>query len=221
MFEIVSATRLAAPAFAESPLGTSLARVAKDRRLSPQIAHDNSRGLPDIYNARIDAASDDDILVFVHDDVWIEDFYFADRIAEGLRQFDVIGLAGNTRRFAGQKDWAHGPDGKLDLPHMRGAIAHGAAPLGKVGFFGPIVGECELLDGVLLAARAGTLRRASVRFDPRFRFHFYDLDFCRAARTAGLRLGTWPIAMTHRSSGNPYGDEWNGALELYREKWGD
>ena len=90
-----------------------------------------------------------------------------------------------------------------------------------VGFFGPIVGECELLDGVLLAARASGLRQAGVRFDPRFRFHFYDLDFCRTARAAGLHLGTWPIALTHRSSGNPYSDEWNAALELYREKWGD
>jgi len=220
MFEIVSATRLTATHFGDSPLGASLARIAKDRRLSPQIAYENGSGLPDIYNVRIDAAGTDDIVVFVHDDVWIEDFYFADRIAEGLKQFDVIGLAGTTRRFPGQEDWAHGPDGKLDLPYLRGAIAHGTAPLGKVGFFGPIVGECELLDGVLLAARADVLRRASVRFDPRFRFHFYDLDFCRTARAAGLRLGTWPIAMTHRSSGNPYGTEWNDALAVYREKWG-
>ena len=222
MIEIVSATRLAASDFWEhAPLGASLARISKDKRIGPIIASENARGLPEVYNARIDAAADATVLVFVHDDVWIEDFYFADRVIEGLTRFDVIGIAGNSRRRAGQSSWAHSADGKLDLPHLRGAIAHGSAPLGKVGFFGPIVGECELLDGVFLAARKEKLRRANVRFDPRFMFHFYDLDFCRTARKAGLRLGTWPIAMTHRSAGNPHSESWNAALNEYRAKWRD
>ena len=222
MIEIVSATRLSEPGFREqAPLAACLARVAKDRRITPVVTCENARGLSEVYNARIDAEDPAEILVFVHDDVWLEDFYFADRILEGLKQFDIIGVAGNSRRLPRQSSWAHGPDGRLDLPYLRGAIAHGTSPLGKVGFFGPIVGECELLDGVFLAARKQTLRTAGVRFDPRFSFHFYDLDFCRAARRAGLRLGTWPIAMTHRSSGAPGTDAWNMGLAAYRAKWPD
>ncbi|MEO8758190.1 MAG: hypothetical protein ABI398_10625 [Devosia sp.] len=222
MIEIVTATRLTAAAFqARAPLGQSLKRLAKDPRLKPHIAYENNRGLSEIYNARIDATTSD-ILVFVHDDVWLEDFYFADRIVEGLKQFDIIGVAGNSRRVAGQDAWARVPGAdRLDLPYLRGAIAHGDAPLGKVGFYGPIIGECALLDGVFIAARTSALKERGARFDPRFAFHFYDLDFCRTVRDAGLRLSTWPIAMTHRSAGDPTSPSWTAAREAYFAKWGD
>lgn len=219
MIEIVSATRLSEAAFAAAPLGVSLARLGGDRRLKPRISFENSSSLGEVYNARIESRDPAEILVFVHDDVWLEDFYFADRLIEGLKRFDVVGVAGNSRLAPGHESWAHVPGTRrLDLPHLRGAIAHGDAPLGKVGFFGPIIGEVELLDGVFIAARKTALVQSDVRFDPRFSFDFYDLDFCRAARSKGLRLGTWPIAMTHRSTGNP-GPRWEASLKLYREKW--
>jgi GT2 family glycosyltransferase len=219
--EIVSATRLTEGAFTAAPLGTSLGRISRDPRLAPHIAFANVSGLPKIYNARIDSSDASDILVFVHDDVWLEDFYIIDRVIEGLNHFDVIGVAGNRRRVPGQRSWAHSLEtGKLDLPHLAGAIAHGDAPLGKVGFYGPIVAEVELLDGVFIATRKSALRDRGVRFDPRFGFHFYDLDFCRTARGAGLKLGTWPISMTHRSTGKT-DDLWRDALAAYQAKWGD
>jgi len=220
--EIVSATRLSEADFwAAAPLGVSLARIARDPRVKPHIAFANSRGLPEVYNARLESADPADILVFVHDDVWLEDFYVIDRIIDGLKQFDIVGVAGNRRRVPGQRSWAHSFEtGKLDLPHLAGAIAHGNAPLGKVGFYGPVIAEVEMLDGVFIAARKSALRDRGVRFDPRFSFHFYDLDFCRTARAAGLRLGTWPISMTHRSAGAE-SDLWRAALADYQAKWGD
>ena len=220
MFEVVSATRLSEAEFRTSPLGISLARIAGDRRIRPRIYFENDRGLPAIYNERIDEAQDD-YVVFIHDDVWIEDFYFTDRLLEGLRQFDIVGLAGNTRLAPGHESWAHAPGTRqLDLPHLRGAIAHGDQPLGKVGFYGPIIGECELLDGVFLAANRRRLVETGARFDERFSFHFYDLDFCRTARNTSLRLGTWPISVTHRSAGNPDSPLWREGLVAYRAKWG-
>ena len=223
MIDVVTATRLSRTDFAAtSPLARSLQRLAKDPRLTPRVAFDNTRGLPEIYDRAIEAGDTGDILVFVHDDVWLEDFYFADRVIEGLKQFDVIGVAGNSRRVPGQDTWARSPKaGRLDLPHLRGAIAHGDGPMGKVGFYGPIVGEVEVLDGVFIAARRDTLLKNGVRFDRRFDFHFYDLDFCRTARGKGLRLGTWPISMTHQSTGNPNSPAWREAREAYFAKWGD
>ncbi len=222
VIEIVSATRSSAKDFPASPLGVSLARLDRDPRLVPHIAFENARPLPEIYNTRIAAPEPADVLVFIHDDVWIEDFYFADRLLEGLGRFDVVGLAGNSRRYPGQKSWIASPDGPdPDRPHLRGAMAHGEAPLGPVRFFGPNAAACELLDGVFLAARKTTLAQRKVAFDPQFDFHFYDLDFCRSARKANLRLGVWPIAMTHRSNGNfgAAGYRENGLR--YFAKWRD
>lgn len=223
MIDVVAATRLSRADFeSQAPLALSLRRLDKDRRLTPRVAFGNSDGLPEVYDRVIEAGDTGDIVVFVHDDVWLEDFYFSDRVIEGLKAFDIIGVAGNSRRLPRQDSWARSPEtGRLDLPHLRGAIAHGDAPLGKVGFYGPIVGEVEMLDGVFIAARRDALLKNGVRFDRRFGFHFYDLDFCRAARSTGLRLGTWPISMTHRSTGNVSTRAWQDGREAYFAKWGD
>src|SRR5690349_1575782 len=106
MIEIISATRKTESEFWEgTALGNSLRRMAGDKRLVPHIAYANKRGLPEIYNARISAADGHEILVFVHDDVWIDDYFIADRVIEALRDYDVIGVAGNRRRSPGQPAW--------------------------------------------------------------------------------------------------------------------
>jgi len=224
MIEIVSATRLSASEFAaKSALGLSLQRLGFDSRLKASLAFANRIGLPAIYNSRIAAPGGPDVVVFIHDDVWIDDHFFADRVLDGLRNFDMIGVAGNRRRVLGQPAWAFvDPDLTWDEPaNLSGAVAHGAQPFGAVSHFGPLPAACELLDGVLLAARKSLLVARNVLFDPRFDFHFYDLDFCRTARQAGLRLGTWPISITHQSGGGFGGERWRELYRAYLAKWGD
>jgi hypothetical protein len=96
VIEIVSATRLPESEFwSKSALGISLsmARPHWQERATAWIAYENRAGLPELYNARIAAKNDHDILVFVHDDVWIDDMSFCERVMEGCNAFDVIGLA--------------------------------------------------------------------------------------------------------------------------------
>lgn len=224
MIEVVSATRLSEEKFwNESALGISLRRLRYDDRLVAHVAFENRRGLPEIYNARISAESNAEILVFVHDDVWIDDYFLADRVIEGLRTYDVIGVAGNRRRVRHQPVWAFlncNPTWDDDI-NLTGVIAHGESPFGKISFFGAVPADCELLDGVFLAAKKEALRANGVFFDPRFDFHFYDMDFCRSARQRGVRLGTWPICLTHQSSGAFGTEHWNEKYRAYIEKWGD
>jgi GT2 family glycosyltransferase len=224
MIEIVSATRLPEDAFwQKSALGVSLRRLKKDTRLVARLSFANRQGLPDIYNARILAPDSQDLLVFMHDDVWIDDCFLADRVIDGLQQYDVIGVAGNRRRLPRQPAWAF-VDARFswdDKANLSGAVAHGKNPFGAISFFGPTPSDCELLDGVLLAARKSALQAAGVRFDPRFEFHFYDMDFCRSARQQGLRLGTWPIGLTHQSGGAFGSEGWNEKYRQYLEKWND
>lgn len=207
MIEIVSATRMAQSDFwAKSPLGLSLRRL-RDTRLAPFITFENRRGLPEIYNERITAQSGHEILVFMHDDVWIDDYFLADRVIEGLKSYDVIGVAGNLRRVPNQPAWPFIlKDGEFlwdDKINLSGRIANGAGPFGNIiSYFGSVPAECELLDGVFLAAKKSVLTGNNVLFDPIFDFHFYDMDFCRSARVKKLRLGTWPICLTHQSGGS-------------------
>lgn len=224
MIDIVSATRLSERDFWNaSALGLSLQRLEHDRRFVPRLTFANQRGLPEIYNARIVAGDSAEMLVFIHDDVWIDDYFLANRIIDGLRSYDVIGVAGNRRRLRGQPAWAF-VDANFtwdDRAHLSGAVAHGKQPFGAISFFGPAPADCELLDGVFLAANTAALKAKGVLFDPRFDFHFYDMDFCRAARRQGLRLGTWPICLTHQSGGAFGTPKWQQKHLAYAEKWKD
>jgi len=223
MIEIVSATRLSEDKFRkESALGISLQRLSQDPRLVARVAFENRRGLPEVFNTRIQAQEDHDILVFVHDDVWIDDYFLVDRVIDGLRIYDVIGVAGNRRRVQNQPGWAFVDDKFAwdSRDNLSGSVAHGGHPFGVVGVFGSTPADCELLDGVFLAARKATLIDNQVLFDPRFDFHFYDMDFCRSARAKGLRLGTWPICLTHQSGGAFGTPAWVEKYHAYLQKWG-
>jgi hypothetical protein len=224
MIEIVSATRFVEQEFwNESALGRSLRRIAYDQRLAASVSYENRRGLPEIYNSRILALDSAECLVFVHDDVWIDDNFFVDRILSGLDEFDVIGVAGNRRRLPKQPAWAfrNAEFQWDDKENLSGSVGHGSGPWGDILHFGTLPSECELLDGVLLAAKKSTLLSGNVLFDTLFSFHFYDLDFSRTAKQAGLRLSTWPIAITHQSYGSFGTPVWQESLARYLAKWKD
>jgi hypothetical protein len=223
VINIISATRLSHDDFlVEAPLGASLKRLAFDKRIYARVAFENRTSLSEIYNLSIDYPKAAEILVFIHDDVWLDDYFFAERIIAGLQNFDILGIAGNRRRLPRQPSWCF--TGQMSdkfiwdvRENLSGAVAHGTAPFGRVTNYGPVPAQCELLDGVLLAARRDTLRSKGVRFD----FHFYDLDFCRSARAAGLVLGTGTGALTHLSQDAFGSADWQRNYEIYLEKWGE
>lgn len=223
---LVSATQLGEEAFwASSALGLSLPyHLDRDKRIQPLIAFNNTRGLPLVFNEAIAEAADDDILVFMHDDVWIDEINsFTERVREGLDHFDVIGVAGNRRRVPNQPGWPF-IDFKLTSDadeFMSGQIAHGERPYGETSYFGETPAACELLDGVFLATQKSRLNKRKVRFDKRFDFHLYDLDFCRSARKAGLSLGAWKLRLTHQSKGNYFSRQWYSKAKSYLKKWGN
>lgn len=224
MIDIISATRLSSRDFwAKSALGQSLRQRANDPRIRARVTFCNRKGLPEVYNSRIEEPDRQDGLVFVHDDVWLDDEYFVESVLEGLARFDVIGVAGNRRRLPFQPAWPF-TDIRLNvdaLENLSGVIAHGERPNGSIRVFGDTPRDCELLDGVFLAARAHSLSSKQVRFDPRFKFHLYDMDFCRTARASGLTMSTWPVRLTHQSKGAFGGPAWADQYRTYVAKWGE
>ena len=139
----------------------------------------------------------------------------------GLTRFDVIGVAGNRRRVANQPAWAFIDDRfTWDVKsNLSGRVAHGKDAFGEMSNFGTVPAECELLDGVFLATKKSSLKERNVRFDTQFDFHFYDMDFCRSAKKAGLKLGTWTINLTHQSGGAFGSQQWREKYLLYIDKW--
>lgn len=222
MLRFITATRLSHADFvARSPLCRSLAVAAQRGTVGLEVHTENTTPLPLLYNRAIDGAAPDEVLAFAHDDLWIDDWLVAQRLDEALERFDVVGVAGTKRRLPGQvKWWWNDALQARDHPHLSGWVGHGPRENPLVNVYGAMPAEVKLLDGVLLAARARTLQEAGVRFDPVFSFDFYDLDFCRRCEQAGLRMGTWPIAVTHKSIGQGiHGAPWEAARAAYLAKW--
>jgi protein O-GlcNAc transferase len=217
---LVAATRLEPEAFGHaSLLGRSLALPAHHGLVSC-LGFAHQEPLAHIYNRGLEQAHEEAIVVFCHDDVWLGEQPLGRPLAEALERFDLVGVAGNGRCCPGQPAWWLQADGSgWDHPHLVGRLQHGTPEAAELQVYGPSPAPAALLDGVFLAGRAGVLRRAGLRFDPSFPFHFYDLDVCRRAERAGLRLGVWPLPLIHASGGAAFTPSWKAALLLYRRKW--
>jgi len=223
---LVCATRVSLEEFStQTALGKSLALYGYYPFIEARVFDRNALGLPKIYNQAIEEAkSSPAILVFLHDDVHLCDFHWPLHLLEGLEQFHVVGIAGNIRRVPGQPSWAFVNDElKWDSRlNLSGSVAHGTGyPCKDLLFYGPSMQEVKLLDGLMLACKSRFLHEKGIRFDERFDFHFYDLDFCRQAEAKGMRMGTWPISVVHESSGNLKSDAWKAGYRKYLDKWQD
>jgi hypothetical protein len=222
-FRFVCATREREEDFgSRTALGRSLALYRfpfVELRLFPA----NSAGLPKLYNTAIEeAAGDPAILIFVHDDVFLCDFFWPHHVLAGLRAFDVVGLAGNRRRLPAQPSWFFTDmEFHRDQPqNYSGVVAHGTSfPPENLSVYGPPCQQVKLLDGLMLIANSETLSSRQIRFDERFDFHFYDMDFCRQAELAKLRMGTWTLSVIHQSGGAFGTPGWRAGYAKYLEKW--
>ena len=225
---VVTATRLTKEQFGSlSPLSKSISLAMGISNAEIRLYDENSAGLSEIYNHEIELCINNPaILVFAHDDVLLCDYFWAERIRDGLEKFDIVGVVGNIRRVSKQPSWAFGRevDGQFtwDLPsNLSGACAHGASlpPEGGLYTFGPVWQECKLLDGLLMAVNSKVLINSNIRFDENFKFHFYDLDFCRQAEMKHLKMGTIPLSVAHESKGNFFSLEWANSYQKYLDKW--
>ena len=209
--------------FTGTALGRSLALYYPLGGVQVRVFESNTAGLPSVYNQAIEEAREQPaLLVFCHDDLHLCDFFWGDRLLEGLQKYDVIGLAGNLRRVPRQPGWAF-VDDKFTWDakeNLSGVVAHGHGfPPPNLSVFGPSGLPVKLLDGLLLACQSELMIEKGLRFDERFDFHFYDLDFCREAERLGLSMGTWPISVVHQSSGVFGTPSWRAGYAAYMDKW--
>lgn len=227
---IVSATMKDEDGFwTETFLGRSLSLFTSHPQPRISIISNNyggrRKGLSMIYNSFLRPKYSKEILVFVHDDVYLHDWQIEHRLNDALKRFDVIGLAGNTNPDFAEPSWALGwnrvkyPKGWQPQKYLSGSVGHAVGGKMRVSYYGPTPRDCQLLDGLFLAINTAKLVEKSVKFDEQFDFHFYDLDFCRECSKKQLKLGTWPISVTHASGGAYGSPQWESAKKQYLLKW--
>lgn len=221
--KFVVATRVSEEKFwTETATGRSLSLYCFPF-LEVVLTANNKLGLPTIYNRSIEASIQDPaILIFAHDDIHLTDFFWVDQVVNSLNHFQLVGLAGNKRRVPNQPAWPFINHELIwDAPeNLSGIVGHGKGfPPEHLSFYGPPLQRVKLLDGVMLITDSNTLKESAIRFDERFDFHFYDMDFCRSFEIQGLSMGTWPISIVHESIGSFGSESWNMGYTKYLDKW--
>lgn len=210
-------------------LGKSMSRFPPPLQpvvsISAGNSGDSAVGLSEYYNRCLDSCDPDDIALFIHDDVYIHSWYLVDQLREAIKHYAIVGLAGSSTPDLKQPSWGLAFSETLELMGWQqeagfsGSISHSTPEAPQISCYGDVPAPCLLLDGLFLAVDVGKVIKAGVRFDPQFRFHCYDIDFCRSASKAGLSMGTWGISVTHASSGGFDSDAWREAARRYLKKW--
>jgi len=196
---LISATREKHTNLPSTPLFQSVQFISDQIELI--MCPNNRRGLPDVYNSYIhhDFSQAYDIIVFIHDDVSIEDSMFRYKLYQATKTHNVIGVAGTSEINISRPGLWHkmSPNEK----NWSGAVAHPYQGGIRMTHFGTSPKDCIVLDGLFIAARLKDLLDSDLRFDTQFHYHHYDLDFCIQAHQKGFLLSTWPIWLVHQSWG--------------------
>ena len=163
--------------------------------------YNNELPIAEVYNAGISYTLTDSIythVVFIHDDVAIEDRHFEDKVQHWLTKYDIIGLAG-------------GADVKLKRPYLwhimsknrYGTVGHYVDGDWYGTTFGPTNKRVSIIDGLFMGMTTDLLRnKPRLRFDEELPgFHHYDIDFSLQANQQHCKIGVVPILVTHNSPG--------------------
>lgn len=188
---------------------------------------ENSKSISEVYNEFIDSNieyyQDNTAIVFVHDDVYINCIDIHQKLSEGFKTYDVIGVAGTLSAQIKEPCLWHLMG---DKKYHRGAVAH---PINKepsslepyyITSFGPMPSRALLIDGVFMAVRPKVLK--SIKFDISnpARFHYYDLDFSLECNKNKFKIGVCDIPIIHKSPGLTRPDkEWEEGQKWFIQKW--
>jgi len=183
------------------------------------------------YNAGIEAAiktelRDDDIIVFMHEDVGIIDGIFKEKVELIFAEKNdvaVVGIAGAVELTERGGWWMTSPD------KMRGHLIQGKdgggqgegfhLQKGAIGYFDDVV----CVDGCMMITQGRFIKEGLAFDDKTFESSdFYDIDVCMNALHMGYKVAVADILIYHQSSGmGVFNEAWKDSKDRFIKKWTD
>jgi len=204
-FAIVSCTQVAD--YKQTLLYKCLAKLEKITNLSlldkTHFITQNKTGLGKAYNKFLYENPVYDYVLFVHDDMWIDDAGFIFKLEEAHREYDLIGVAGGLNPALKAPALWHVMCGGFQGGNLRGFAGH-YLPDGRttsITNFGPSPARVALIDGAFMSLNVKKAIEVGWQFNENYTFHHYDLSSCLDANKKKLRLGVIPILTYHNSPG--------------------
>ena len=182
------------------------------------IFKDNQRGLSQCYNEVLkDPQHLDKTVLFVHDDVVLEDMFLYEKLIHS--PYSITGLAG-AKTFNKSLDklaWHIAADRNSFV----GEVAHVSKEKGVwTTCFGPTNSRALMIDGLFIACKVKELVEKDLYYDEESTFHHYDLSFCLRANEKQVTCGVLPIRVIHSGLGDSMcTSEWAESNKWFRKKY--
>ena len=163
----------------------------------------NNDGLSLNYNSVLEKHGKDyDNIVFIHDDVYIDDLGVVNKLEKAHNDFDIVDLAGGLNPEIKAPALWHLMCGGFNSGNLRGAVAHkfNNDQIFMTNF-GPTPARVAILDGLFLSVKTECFLKKEFKFNENYNFHHYDIATCIDANKNKLKLGVVPIWVVHNSPG--------------------
>ena len=220
---IVTCTQKNRHQFQETDIYKSYNECKLSSDFELEVFYQNKEGLSKQYNTILnnEKYKNYEWIVFVHDDVYIDDARLLQKLNEAKKlDYDIVGLAGGLNpRIGGINLWHLMTDRK----DHRGFVAH---PVNEkqmmVTNFGPSPSRVVIIDGLFFAVYIPKAKKVGFNFNENYTFHHYDISASLEANMKKLKIGVYPINVIHRSPGllsieNP---TWKSSNEMFIKEYG-
>jgi hypothetical protein len=196
------------------PLGFFLEKSGWDART--EIVENNREGLCKVYNRYLTEEYKNKYVIFVHDDVMINDLYFEEKVLSAFEKYDIIGLAGaKSCDLSSEHPAWHTMTKRED---MVGEVAHSSQGKTWTTVFGPTDSRALVLDGLFIGVNVNIALEKGLLFDERFDFHHYDITFCLKANELKIKAGVFPLSVIHFGLGDSMNTpEWKESAKKFKE----
>lgn len=201
--------------FEQRPIFRSLKKqYESNSQVDFHVFKDNKRGLSECYNEVLtDPKHLNKTVLFVHDDVVLEDIFLYEKLIES--PYSITGLAGATtfNKHSQMLAWHLA----ADRSSFVGEVSHFANNKTWTTVFGSTNSRALTIDGLFIACKVNDIISKNLEFDVNFNFHFYDIAFCLRANEAKVTCGVLPIKVVHHGLGDSMlTNEWEEANKHFK-----
>jgi hypothetical protein len=205
--------------FQNKPIYRTLEKLHKlytDSEFDVRIVKDNKKGLSEVYNSYLIEEYKNDILVFMHDDLEINDLFLVEKLNES--PYVVTGLAGSKTCDLSKNKLAWHLC--CDRGDMMGEVSHKKDNFIWTSVFGPTSGRVLIIDGLFISVNVSELLKTEARFNEKFKFHHYDMAFCLNCNKHKVKVGVLPINVVHHGLGDSMmTQEWENSNIIFKEEY--
>ncbi len=200
----------------KSQMSFFIDKMTTIKKIQYTVIFNNKEGLPKVYNKFINEKYKNQKLIFIHDDVIIEDLFWEEKLTIAFEKYDIVGLAGSKKCNLNSPMMAwHLMCNRED---MVGEVAHSKDKKFWTTIFGPTDSRALIIDGLFMAVNVKRLLETNTKFDENFDFHHYDISFCLRANQNKLKMGVYPIKVTHYGLGDSMNSEnWKNSSEKFKK----